>query len=211
MAITKDTKKKEENKVGEPNESVSTNESVSDTEAKEKVSGSQFVTKNELDSFGDKLFTKMQDLFKKETDVHHDTIAPGTAIPGHEIGQDRRGIEPVSANDFVDQAELEKFMNEMLEIYVHPSPNKEDNPVIVPNVNGVNQPIPRGKVCRIKRKYVEALARNRHTRYEQKVPDATKPHQYIMSPDVVVKDPFTVRSDPNPKGPEWLQAILNER
>lgn len=203
MPITKDPKKKEEE--------TKTNETNETNEAKEKVSGNQFVTKDELKDFGSNIVTQMSDMFKKEINVHKDTIGSSKAISSHEIGKDTRGIEPVSANDFIDQAELEDFMNDLIEIYVHPSPNKEDNPVIVPNVNGINQPIIRGQVCKIKRKYVEALARNRHTRYEQKIPDPNKPHQYLMDPDVVVKDPFTVRHDPHPKGPEWLQAILNER
>lgn len=180
-------------------------------QSKDKNSGSQFITKNELESFGSNLITQMKDLFKKETDVHRDNLGKSQSISSSELGMDRRGIDPVSEHHFADQAELEAFMNDFVEIYVHPSPNKEDNPIIVPNVNGVNQPIIRGRVCKVKRKYIEALARNRNTRYEQQVPDPSKPHQFKMRPDVVVKDPFTVRHDPNPIGHEWLQAILNER
>lgn len=202
MAFVKEKDKKKEE--------VKDDEEVKE-DGSDNLSGKQFVTKDELKDFGSNLITQMSDMFKKEINVHKDTIGSSEAISSHELGKDTRGIEPVSANDFIDQAELEDFMNNLIEIYVHPSPNKEDNPVIVPNVNGVNQPIIRGQVCKVKRKYVEALARNRHTRYEQKVPDPNKPHQYLMDPDVVVKDPFTVRHDPHPKGPEWLQAILNER
>lgn len=174
------------------------------------LSSGEFVTKTELESFGNKLITSMSDLFKKQTEVHHDFAGQAPTIPGNELGKDTRGVEPVAANDIIPQADLENFMNQVLTIYVHPSPNKEDNPVLIPNVNGVNQPVIRGQNSKVKRKFVEALARNRHTGYEQTIPDATKPHKYIMVPGMVVKDPFTVRHDPHPRGSDWLYGILNE-
>ncbi len=174
------------------------------------LTSKEFVTKTELDSFGDKLITTMSDLFKKQIDVHHDLAGQAPPIPGNELGKDMRGIEPVAANDLIPQAELEAFMNQILTIYIHPSSNKEDNPVLVPSVNGITQPIIRGQDSKVKRKFVEVLARNRHTGYEQLTPDATHPHKYIMSPSMVVKDPFTVRHDPNPNGSDWLYSILQE-
>ena len=186
-------------------------EKTSTTNETEPVKNNQFVTKDELDSFGATLITQLTGLLKKELDVHKDTIGQSTAIPAHEIGKDTRGIEAVAPALFKVAAELEAFMNDIITIYVHPSGNKEDNPVIVPNVNGINQPIIRGQECKVKRKYVEALARNRVTRYEQKIPDASKPHQYVMAPDTVVAAPFTVRNDPDPRGAEWLRGILAER
>lgn len=74
-----------------------------------------------------------------------------------EIG-DTQIIEPVSDGDFVEMAELEKFMNDMLLIQVHPSGEEGELEVILPNVNGLNQPIIRGKEQRVRRKYVEACA-----------------------------------------------------
>jgi len=177
---------------------------------KEVEETNNFVTKDELKSFGSTMINNMTDIFKKELSVHTENIGKGKIIPNQELGQDTRGIERVSPHDFVKQAELESFMNDILTIYVHPSTDKEDNPVIVPNVNGVNQPIIRGKNCFIKRKFVEALARGRSTRYEQKFPDSSKPHRYVMSPDTVVTNSFIIRDDPHPKGAEWLQAILAE-
>ncbi len=169
-----------------------------------------FVTKDELEAFGNKLITSMSDLFKTQTDVHHDLAGQAPGIPGNELGQDLRGIEAVAANDLIPQAELETFMNQILTIYIHPSQNKEENPVLIPSVNGVNQPIIRGQASKVKRKFVEALARNRHTGYDQTIPDITRPHKYVMVPCMVVKDPFTVQHDPHPRGPEWLKQILHE-
>jgi hypothetical protein len=169
-----------------------------------------YATQDELMSMENRLVTVMSDLFKKRTDVHHDLAGQAPVIPGNEIGADTRGIEPVAANDLIPQAKLESFMDQLLTIYVHPSADKESNPVLIPSVNGINQPIFRGRDSRVKRKFVEALARNRHTGYEQVVPNITRPHKYIMRPSMVVKDPFTVKNDPHPRGPQWLQNILSE-
>lgn len=169
-----------------------------------------FVTKDDLKAFGSNIIETMTDIFRKEIDVHKDTISQGRVIPGHEIGQDTRGVEPVAEKDLVAEAELEKFMNDILTIYVHPTANKESQQVLLPNVNGVNQPIFRGKTCNVKRKYVEVLARNRDTRYDQRFPDLSKPHQYEMAPDTAITNPFTVRHDPDPRGAVWLQNILAE-
>jgi len=170
----------------------------------------EFVTKDELSSMENRLITVMSDLFKKQTDVHHDLAGQASPIPGNELGEDTRPVEPVAANDLIPQAELETFMNQLLTIYIHPSSNKEDNPVLVPSCNGTTQPIIRGQNSKVKRKYVEILARNRHTGYEQETLDATKPHKYVMTPCMVVKDPFTVRHDPHPRGSDWLYSILME-
>lgn len=169
-----------------------------------------FVTKDELTSFGNNLINNMKDIFKKEMTVHTETIGKGIPITNIELGKDTRGIDRVSPHDFVKQAELENFMNDTLTIFVHPSNDKEDNQIIVPNVNGINQPIIRGQNCLVKRKFVEALARGRSTRYEQKFPNPSKPHRYVMSPDTVVTNAFVVREDPHPRGHDWLKAILAE-
>ena len=174
------------------------------------ISSKEFVTKTELDSFGDKLITTVSDLFKKQSEVHQDFAGQAPGIPSTEIGKDQTGIEPVAANDLIDKADMEAFMNQILTIYIHPSNNRESNPVLLPNVNGVNQPIIRGQNSKIKRKFVEVLARTRHTGYEQRTPDANKPHKYVMVPSMVVTDPFTIVHDPHPNGAAWIQGILSE-
>lgn len=173
-------------------------------------SASELVTRDELASMENRLITVMSDLFKDRTHVHQDLAGQAPSIPGNEIGIDTRGVEPVAANDLIPQANLEAFMNDILTIEIHQSTDKEVNPVIIPSVNGINQPIFRGLAAKVKRKFVEALARNRHTGYEQVVHNITKPHKYVMNPSMVVKDSFTVHHDPNPRGRQWLQGILSE-
>lgn len=182
-------------------------------EIDETLDPAEFITKDaleeKLEAFSKNFVTVISDLFKKEVDVHHDFSNQAPGIPSQELGQDSRGIEPVAANDLIPQADLEAFMNQILLVYIHPSQNKEDNPVLTPSVNGRNQPIIRGQNSQVKRKYVEVLARNRHTGYDQII-DPLNPEKYVMQPCMVVKDPFTVRHDPSPRGSDWLYGILSE-
>ena len=60
----------------------------------------------------------------------------------------------------------------------------------------------------VKRKYVEALARGRTTKYEQKTMDPSRPENIQMAEKTALTYPFSVLHDPNPKGRAWLKAIL---
>ena len=120
-------------------------------------------------------------------------------------------IEPVSENDFVKAMDIEAFMHEIVRITVHQTSDDGSLDVITPNVNGINQPIIRGVSTPVKRKYVEALARSRTPRMVQHTPDASKPHMILMKEDQALSYPFSVDYDPNPKGPAWLRAIIDQR
>lgn len=145
---------------------------------------------------------------KKETDVVTENIAQGKPVPVNKAG-DPGAIEKISEFD-AGQIELEAFMNEKVMILVHPTEDPNKNLVVVPNVGGVNQPIVRGEKVLIRRKYVEALARARNTRYVQNVPDPTRPDKKQMVPISAVADPFTVLEDKNPNGAAWLDSILKQ-
>ena len=110
------------------------------------------------------------------------------------------GIEPVSENDMVEASELEVFMNQKLLIRVLPSQVEGELDIIVPNCNGVNQPIIRDRNQEVKRKYVEVLARTRTTVFDQKTPDLSEPANIQMIPKTNLTYPFTVLKDPDPPG-----------
>jgi len=143
---------------------------------------------------------------KKEVDVVDETIKQEKPLHINEIG-DPGPVEPASPNDI----EMEAFMNDMLLIIVHESPLEGQLEVIAPQVNGVNQPIVRGKETRVKRKYVEALARSTVTNYRQTTPDASKPDNIQMIPRTSVTYPFSVLHDPHPKGREWLKQLTAQQ
>lgn len=107
-----------------------------------------------------------------------------------------------------EELKLEMFMNERVIIVIHESPNEEDLPVVCPMVNGVGQPIVRGYPTPVKRKYVEALARAKETRYKQVQMDANDPSSLKMIPRTVLAYPFAIERDDNPNGRAWLRDII---
>jgi hypothetical protein len=112
--------------------------------------------------------------------------------------------EKVSPKDL----DLEAFMNEPVTVRVEPTAVQGEDITPIFNVNGVNQPIIRGKATIIKRKYLEALARCRTTTIRQ-----VRPNPYDQSviqnvPTTVPTYPFVVLEDKNPRGRAWLEGIL---
>lgn len=125
--------------------------------------------------------------------------------PMSEIMSDNPVIETVTSMG-MDAVDLEKFMHEIVVIYVHPSRERESLDVITPNVGGLNQPIIRGVDTPVKRKYVEALARCHSIRYEQRTPDPRNPDKIDMCEKRVPDYPFDVVQD-TPKGKAWLKTV----
>lgn len=146
---------------------------------------------------------------RKQTDVVSENITQGKPIDMQEIGSPGP-IEPVASHMFKEAAELEAFMQEVLTIVVHPDSKEGSLDVITPNVGGINQPIIRGVNSKVKRKYVEALARGRTETYVQRQTDPSDRASLKMVPRSVVTYPFSVIHDPNDKGREWLEGILRE-
>lgn len=134
-------------------------------------------------------------------------IAHGIEIPTGDSG----GIEPVSQSaDFKQIAAEEEFMNEMLTIEVPASNNENEPPHVVVNCNGTNQVIMRGVPVKVRRKYVEILARAKEIKYRQETRNPAAPDQISMLQTAALSYPFQVLQDPNRKGPAWLLHILNE-
>lgn len=144
----------------------------------------------------------------KHTEVVNEKLPQGKDMNLGEIG-DPGPIEKVAESDFVKTAQLEAFMNDILTVIVHPSSEEGALDIAPPQVNGLNQPIIRGVESKVKRKYVEALARCRVTKYEQRVQDASRPENIQMIEKCVLSYPFAVLHDPNPRGRAWLEAIVS--
>ena len=146
---------------------------------------------------------------QKRTEVHNDKLGKDRIMEQGEIGASPP-IEKVSENDFIKKAELESFMNDILTIVVHPSQEEGALDFAPPQVNGVNQPILRGRNSQVKRKYVEALARCRTTKYVQQVIDPSRPENIQMKEMTTLTYPFAVLDDPSPIGRKWLDAITSQ-
>ena len=201
MSTKKDTKAKEDAK-------------TPDKVADEKVSAKpeNLIDEKALDAKLDGFFERIVSYVKKYNTTTEATSEKITQAPSMHLGEigNPGSIERVSEKDFVVQAELEKFMNEVLTILVHQGHEEGAYDVITPNVNGINMPIIRGREAKVKRKYVEALARSRITKYTQQQ-DQRNLENIAMLDNTVLTYPFAVLHDPHPHGAAWLDAIINQR
>ena len=68
----------------------------------------------------------------------------------------------------------------------------------------------RGQETVVKRKFVEALARCRTTKYQQRH-NPIERDKIENVPITVQTYPFSVLEDRNPKGRAWLQGIVAEK
>lgn len=105
---------------------------------------------------------------------------------------------------------MERFMHEEVTITVAESADEEALQIIALVVNGTMQPICRGVATTVKRKYVEALARAKETRYKQVQMNPNDPASLEMVPRTALAYPFAVEEDRNPNGRAWLRAILKQ-
>ena len=144
----------------------------------------------------------------------------------HVIGQDnpramsstgKARIEPgtVEVIDRVmptkEKLEALKFDQEELMVLIHDSTNPTDDPIPYVINGGRRQAFIRGQKQKVKRMYVEILARMKKTTYTQtKEKDSQGIDTVINHPHTALVFPFSVIHDPNPRGAAWLEAILAE-
>ena len=121
---------------------------------------------------------------------------------------DHKMVEGVEGENFNAEMALEAFMNEQVLIHVYTDGTSGALEVITPMVNGINQPIIRGRDQLVKRKYIEVLARSKVVSYRQEVADSSRPENIQMTPLANMTAPFVVREDKNPRGRAWLESIL---
>lgn len=119
-------------------------------------------------------------------------------------------LEQVTGGSATDEAlALEAFMNEIVVITIAESADEEALPIITLTVNGVTQPIARGVPTPVKRKYVEALARAKETKYRQGLKDASDPASIEMLGRTALAFPFSVDKD-TPNGLAWLRDVIKQ-
>ena len=135
------------------------------------------------------------------------SLPQGPARPLSEINSNPSiEIEPITGGLVMESVQYTKFMNEEVMIYLHPSREQGALEVVTPSVDGVNQPIIRGKQVPVKRKYLEALRRAYTINYEQRVQDPSRPENIQMIARAVPDYPFDVIDD-SAKGKAWLKLI----
>ncbi len=133
---------------------------------------------------------------------------PATGI---DINDDQPVIETVAESmDFGKLAATEAFMNEVVTVMVHSTTDENQAPHVIVNCNGTNQPIIRGVPTKVRRKYVEILARMKETKYTQHTPNPAAPDVSELRARHGLAYPFDLVDDPNPRGRAWLQHVLAE-
>lgn len=124
--------------------------------------------------------------------------------------EDGQSIESIVTKEFSREVFEEAFMNEMVTVMVADTTDENVNPMPTPSVNGVMQPIMRGVPTRVKRKYLEVLARCKETKFSQRTANPMEPDRIDMVPRTAFTYPFQVIEDQNPKGNAWLKAVMAE-
>lgn len=121
-----------------------------------------------------------------------------------------QSIETPATIEFGREMAEEAFMSETMVIRLAETTDENARPYADFSVNGVNQPILRGVETRVKRKFVEAMARCKESKYTQKTMNPMEPDRIEMNQRTAAVFPFEVLEDKNPKGRAWLNAILLE-
>lgn len=143
----------------------------------------------------------------------------------HKAGQDRprdmpvdgparlepAEIEVVDGPNWKDRAEELAFMDEKVTVMVHETEDPNASVVVPTFVNGRSQYFIRGREALVKRKYVEALARAKETRYRQEYYKDANGNDAVRSiPVTALKYPFSVVEDRSTMGRAWLKKVLAE-
>jgi hypothetical protein len=143
----------------------------------------------------------------------------------HQVGQDKprdmpstgearieaSEIELVDGPDWKKKAEALAFMEEPVEVMVHETADKNAETIVEVFNSGRRQMFIRGQVQTVKRKFVEVLARAKHTVYRQERYKDHEGNDAIRNiPMTALRYPFSIVSDTNPKGRDWLKKILAE-
>lgn len=111
-----------------------------------------------------------------------------------------------------DYAQALADAEDVLTIELHQTEDRLSEPLPMVAVNGRNQFLPRGVQLKVRRKFVEVLARAR--------PEAIKTVEYVdpegaravrVERTSALKYPFTLIEDPNPRyGQAWLRKLVAE-
>jgi hypothetical protein len=121
-------------------------------------------------------------------------------------------FEMVDEFDYRKVAEMEKFMNERVLVEIPSTTNKNEDQYIQLGVNGVNQPLLRGKPQWIKRKYLEVLLRSQPMTLEtiEEFDPRTGNKVVRLIKTTGEKYSYRVLEDKNPNGEAWRRQILAE-
>lgn len=144
-----------------------------------------------------------------------ETVSKSYELPtsGDIDGEDfHENFEQQNIFDYRKMVDLEKFMQEKVLVEIPRSSNPNDDPYIPLGVNGITQPLLRGKAQWIKRKFLEVLIRSQPTTLEtiEEIDQRTGNKMVRLIKTTGEKYPYRILQENNPEGQRWLQQILSE-
>ena len=154
----------------------------------------------------------------RQKSIDSEEVGVGQAIKSEVLVNDDGGqtfkeqFETIDTPNYDSILKAEKFANELVEVEISETDNPNAEQLIQLGVNGNNQFLWRGVPQKVKRCFVEVLARAKVTSYQ--TPEFTDPNgnrATSIKPYRGLRYPFRVLHDPNPDGPRWLQSILHEQ
>jgi hypothetical protein len=116
----------------------------------------------------------------------------------------------IPTSEFGTAISDEAFMNEHVLVEVAETTNENEPPSFVLSVNGITQPVFRGVPTKMRRMFLEVLARCKESKYTQHTLNPNEPDRIELRQRTALAYPFQVLEDPNPKGRAWLRAVLSE-
>ncbi len=138
---------------------------------------------------------------------------PPIAMPNSGIlVREQEEIEALDTPMSTDHFEILKFNEDTLTIRLERSSEKNAPQVVSVAVQGVEAWIPVGKPWKVKRKFVEVLARAKKDSIEteSKEVDGDELTRNLVHRFSSNQHPFSVLHDPSPLGPEWLTRLIAE-
>lgn len=103
------------------------------------------------------------------------------------------------------------FMEEVLSIRIEPSSDRYAPKFIDVSVNGETSWLEVGTPIKVKRKFVEVLARAKSDVFVTIAPNVHDDNPVnMLSRNTSQKYPFSVIKDPNSRGYQWLTAVLSQ-
>ncbi|TFH85269.1 hypothetical protein EQG41_18320 [Billgrantia azerbaijanica] len=141
----------------------------------------------------------------------------------HQVGQDGVAafdgdtlIKPETRTlddpNMIHKAEILKFMEEPVTVEIQEVADENADHGFVIEVNGKAEPFRRGERKTVKRYFVEGLARAKRTGYRNQlvVDPVTGEKEYQYPAKTGLRYPFSVIHDGNPRGADWLKAVLRQ-
>lgn len=172
-------------------------------------------------------FNEENERLRKEIEALKAKNNPVSITRGHEaaaeqVGQDGErlfnddGLVHVQTQALDDprmiaKADLERFMNEPVTVEIHEVSEDQADQVFEVFSNGQVEVFRRGERKTVKRKFVESLARAKKTGYQNvEYTDENGVRGFKYPAKTGLRYPFAVLEDANPRGRDWLNAVLRQ-